>query len=261
MKNIVEHIVDKEYDKANEIFESKVDNILVKKLNEAKKMVAAKMCEQVPAFMGAAGGNTEKLKRGINEDELDEMDLSKEKPDYASIEDLRGKKPDIKAGQWWATSQWKQMGPKVTQKQADDIKSGNLKSSGAFSNLDSPRQKSTGNRIGGARPGLAGKNSPNNNSVISQKKQLKEETEELDEAARVGIVKARVRGGKIERRKKVSGVEGYKIQDGKLKRMSPAERRRRKLGQKRGKIKRKAKMRQALMKRKRSLRKRASIGL
>lgn len=158
MINLVEHIVSKEYDKANEIFESKVDNILVKKLNEAKKMVAAKMCEQVPAFMGAAAGNSVKLRRDVLEE--------------------------------------------------DDI-----------------------------------------------------EEENLDEAARVGIVKARVRGGKIERRKKVSGVEGYKIQDGKLKRMSPAERRRRKLGQKRGKIKRKAKMRQALMKRKRSLRKRASIGI
>jgi hypothetical protein len=84
--------------------------------------------------------------------------------------------------------------------------------------------------------------------------------EKLDEA-RIKIHKARVRGGKVQRRKRVSDVEGYKLHDGKLKRMSPAERRRRKLGQKRGKLKRRSKMRMTLMKRKRSLRKRASIGL
>lgn len=261
MRNLVEHILNREYDAANQIFESEIETVTEIKLNEAKKMVAARMAEQVPAFMGAAAGNAVKLRRGVlEEDDLDEMDLSREKPDYESIEDRRGQSPNAKAGQWWAKNHWKEMGQKVTQQQADDINSGKMKSRGPFDNLDTPRQKSTGYTIGGARPGVAGKNSQSISGAIFQKKELKEESEELDEA-RIKIQKARVRGGKIERRRKVSNVEGHKIVDGKLKRMSPAERRRRKLGAKRGKLKRRSKMRLALMKRKRSLRKRASIGL
>lgn len=86
------------------------------------------------------------------------------------------------------------------------------------------------------------------------------EEETLDEA-RVKIVKARIRGGKIQRRKRVSNVPGMTIRGGKLTRMSPAERRRRKMGQRRGKIKRKAKMNRAMMKRQRSIRKRKALGL
>lgn len=86
------------------------------------------------------------------------------------------------------------------------------------------------------------------------------EEEQLDEA-RFKIVKARIRGGKIQRRRKVSNVPGMTFRGGKLTRMTPQERRRRKMGARRGKIKRKAKMSRALMKRKRSLMKRRSMGL
>lgn len=79
--------------------------------------------------------------------------------------------------------------------------------------------------------------------------------------ARINIIKARVRGGKVQRRKKVSNVPGMTIRGGQLKRMSAAERRRRKMGARKGKIKRMAKMSRALMKRKRSLQKRKSLGL
>lgn len=78
---------------------------------------------------------------------------------------------------------------------------------------------------------------------------------------RAKIIRARVRGGKVQRRKKLSAVKGFTIRKGKLVRMSPAERRKRKMGARRGKLKRKAKLARALMKRKRSLRKRAAIGL
>jgi len=88
----------------------------------------------------------------------------------------------------------------------------------------------------------------------------KEEKEELDEA-RVNIVRARVRGGKVQRRKKVSNVPGMTLRGGTLKRMSAAERRRRKMGARKGKMKRKAKLSRSLMKRKRSLQKRKSLGL
>lgn len=95
---------------------------------------------------------------------------------------------------------------------------------------------------------------------VVEEEELEEDEEQLDEA-RVKIVRARIRGGKIQRRKKISNVPGMTIRGGKLTRMSPAERRRRKMGQRRGKLKRRAKMSRALMKRQRSLRKRRALGL
>ena len=80
-------------------------------------------------------------------------------------------------------------------------------------------------------------------------------------SGRTKIIRARVRGGKVQRRKKLSAVKGFTIRGGKLVRMSPAERRKRKMGARRAKIKAKGKRARALMKRKRSLRKRAAIGL
>lgn len=75
------------------------------------------------------------------------------------------------------------------------------------------------------------------------------------------IVKARVRGGKIQRKKKVATRPGYTIRDGRLVRMSSKERQKRKMAARKGKVKRKAKMARAMMKRKRSMRKRASLGV
>lgn len=83
----------------------------------------------------------------------------------------------------------------------------------------------------------------------------------LDEAARFKIVKARFRGGKLQRRKKVSTQAGFTFRGGKMTRMSPSERRKRKMGQRRGKLKRKAKLQRALMKRKRTMRRRKALGL
>ena len=76
--------------------------------------------------------------------------------------------------------------------------------------------------------------------------------------ARVKVVRARVRGGKVQSRKKVSNVKGYTIRGGRLVKMKPAERMRRKRAARKAKVKRKAKLARALIKRKRSLRKRAS---
>lgn len=90
------------------------------------------------------------------------------------------------------------------------------------------------------------------------KNKMIEET--LLEKVRVKIVKLRIRGGKIQRRKKVSNVPGMTLRGGQLKRMSPTERRNRKMGQRKGKVKRKAKLQRTLMKRKRSLQKRKRLG-
>ena len=84
--------------------------------------------------------------------------------------------------------------------------------------------------------------------------------EELMNEARVGVVKLRVRGGKVERRKKVSNVPGMTLRGGKLTRMSPAERRRRKLGAVKAARKTKAQTAQIMRKRKISLQKRARLG-
>jgi hypothetical protein len=87
-----------------------------------------------------------------------------------------------------------------------------------------------------------------------------EQPVELEEA-RVKIVRARVRGGKVQRRKKVSTVKGYTVRGGKLVKMSTKEKMDRKRGARRAKVKRRAKLARALIKRKRSLRKRKALGL
>ena len=83
----------------------------------------------------------------------------------------------------------------------------------------------------------------------------------VQKMGRKKLVKARVRGGKVQRRKVVSAVKGYTIRGGKLTRMTSAERLRRRIAQRKGKMKRRAKMARALIKRKRSLRKRSTLGL
>lgn len=75
------------------------------------------------------------------------------------------------------------------------------------------------------------------------------------------LIKARVRGGKVQRRKVVSAVKGYTIRGGKLTRMTSAERLRRRISQRKAKVKRRAKMARAMIRRKRSLRRRQSLGL
>lgn len=69
----------------------------------------------------------------------------------------------------------------------------------------------------------------------------------------------RIRGGKIQRRKKISTTKGYRFQDGKLVRMSSREKMNRKRSQRIGAIKRKSKTAGALRKRKISIRKRGAL--
>lgn len=78
--------------------------------------------------------------------------------------------------------------------------------------------------------------------------------------ARIKLVKIRIRNGQVQRRKKVSNVPGFTLRSGKMTRMSPTERRNRKMGAKRGKIKRRTKMVQTLRKRQRSIVKRKRLG-
>jgi len=82
---------------------------------------------------------------------------------------------------------------------------------------------------------------------------------ELDEASWAKV--NRVRGGKVQRRKMVSQRPGYRIQAGKLVRMSAAEKRKRHLAQIKAARKRKPMMSRILRKRKLSIRRRKTAGI
>ena len=83
--------------------------------------------------------------------------------------------------------------------------------------------------------------------------------EQLGEARLVKV--NRVRAGVIQRRKVVSATPGYKVLGGKLVRMSSQERRHRKMGARRAKVKLRSKRNIILRKRKISLRKRKAMGV
>lgn len=93
-----------------------------------------------------------------------------------------------------------------------------------------------------------------------------EDDEQIDEAnvmrqGRLKLIKVRIRGGKVQRRVKKSGVKGFTLRGGKLKRITSAQRIKMKRVQKRAAIKRRAKMARTLMKRKRSMRKLKALGV
>lgn len=82
------------------------------------------------------------------------------------------------------------------------------------------------------------------------------ESHNVQRMGRVKLIRARIRQGKIQRKKKVSNVAGYTMRQGHMIRMSSQERQHRKLAARRSKGQRKAHLRQALIKRRISLRKR-----
>lgn len=90
---------------------------------------------------------------------------------------------------------------------------------------------------------------------------LSEANRNVMRQGRTSVVKVRIRGGKVQRRKRISAVKGYTMRGGKLKRMTAQERMRRKRSQRRAAVKRRAKQARALMRRKRSMRRRSSLGL
>jgi len=83
----------------------------------------------------------------------------------------------------------------------------------------------------------------------------------IQRMGRMKLVRVRIRKGKVQRRKKLSAVKGFTLRGGRMIRMSPMERRHRKMAARRSKFKRRAKLGQALRKRKMSLRRRNSMGL
>ena len=265
MTKLVQNIFEKNFDLANQIAEEQITTILEQKLVEMKKMIMAK--EQRQAFTempGETEARREKLYRGLTEEDLEEMDLSKEPSAVNDIEDQR--KSVVQ-------NQTKTSLP-GTQNTNDEGK-GDLKTTVIQKNMNEEEKKidMTNKTCTKCHKGKYHETSQHDDmhgvlhctkcgTQVKRWKVVKEDLDEeqLDEA-RFKIVKARIRGGKIQRRKKVSNVPGMTFRGGKLTRMSPAERRRRKMGQRKGKMKRRAKMTRTLMKRKRSLQKRRNLGL
>jgi hypothetical protein len=69
----------------------------------------------------------------------------------------------------------------------------------------------------------------------------------IQKIGRAKLIKLRVRGGKVQRRKKLSDVKGYTFRGGRMVRMSTTERRNRKMGARKAKIKRRTKINQILI--------------
>ena len=74
-------------------------------------------------------------------------------------------------------------------------------------------------------------------------------------------MRARIRGGKVQRRKRVSGRKGYTLRGGTLQRMTSMERLHRKMAARRGARKRRAKMSRIVIKRARSIKRRKAMGI
>lgn len=223
MNKFVKLILDKKLNEAKEVFNEHMESIVERKLVEAKKMSAAKDALVVrKAFDGSQGARAEKLYRDV----VEEVPVLEGEYDEA-LDEKYGKGYVSPASKIEKAMKKRGIEPNSSDKYRKEME-----------RLDTQYAE-----------------------LKAKDKKVDEETEELDEAQRVKIVKARIRGGKVQRRKRVSNVKGFTLRGGRLTRMSAAERRRRKMGQRRGKIKRRAKMNRILMKRQRSLRKRASIGL
>jgi hypothetical protein len=246
---LVEAIDSKNFESANDLLAEKFHSIMERKLHEMKKMVASHMSEAPDneKFDPETGTTTktkqnkamitinklgQEKKSGEPEEEGDETHLHKSTETTTS-----GNGRDSTSTLSTRTSQ-KVIRPNKNDDTGSDyeVKSDtNLDRSSSETKKPSPKK---GDEYDGETP----------------------VSESLYEA-RINIVKARIRGGKIQRRKKVSNVPGFTLRGGKMTRMSASERRRRKLGAKIAARKTKQKKTQILRKRRLSLVKRSRLGL
>lgn len=97
--------------------------------------------------------------------------------------------------------------------------------------------------------------------AVSLDEAKKKPNRNVQKMGRTKIVRIRFRRGKLQRRAKVSAVKGFTMRGGKLTRMLPRERLKRKLSARRAKVKRRAKMARALIKRQRTMRRRKALGV
>ena len=282
MKNIVQLIRERKFTEAEDHIDNTVPLIMEKKIFEMKKAVAAKMCEQMKSA-------SEKIRLELTEDEIEESidpteihngpaptgqrvnsaDKGDKQPPNTTVVPKNNLKEEELEENYHssytsaiqtAVKHAESRGYKVDPEDYDNkVATGPLrpregKTVSHVLNLTTKDGKKSKKTLAVQIYNRGGKTPFELNHYIS------EDVDNLDEA-RINIVRARVRGGKVQRRKKVSNVPGMTFRGGTLKRMSAAERRRRKMGARKGKVKRRAKLSRSLMKRKRSLQKRKSLGL
>jgi hypothetical protein len=259
MTDLIKHINNKDYESANKALEDNFKVILEGKLHEMKKMCAAKMTEQ--------NDHDERMKRlrsdVIEEDGVDEGLLKVARNTLKLLSPsarANMKKPVLRNISGKPMQKLKIEPKKLEEEDASE------ESSMARSELQAITKdaKSIMSKIKGNKEleswtqSKITKAADYMNAVADYMEGEKEKT--LDEVTRIGIVKLRIRGGKVQRRQKVSNVPGMTLRGGQLRRMSAAERRRRKLGAKRGARKTQMKRTQLLRKRKMSLMKRQRLG-
>jgi hypothetical protein len=224
MTKLVEAVLNKNFDLANVMLEEKFASIMVKLIHEKKKMVAANICED------------------DIEESIDPKEISNG-PAPAGQRVNRDDKGDKQP-------------PNTTVVPKNNLKEEDLNEKrGLWDNIHAKRRRikaGSGERM--RKPGS--ECAPSEQDL----KNSQMEESELYEA-RIKVIKARVRGGKVQRRVKKSNVAGMTLRGGKLTRMSPAERRRRKMGARKAKLKRKSQMGRILMKRKRSMNRRKAMGI
>lgn len=205
MSKLVEKILNKNYETANEVLSEQFRTILERKMYEMKKMTAAKLSEM------SHDERMRRLKMDVLEQNEPGEESSMARSELSAIaKDVKTIMSKIKGNK--ELEAWTQS--KIT-KSADYM-----------------------------------------NAVAD----YMENEGQIDEA-RINLVKARIRGGVVQRRRKVSNVPGMTIRGGQLKRMSAAERRRRKLGAKKAQLKTRSKQVQIQRNRKLSLMKRKRLGL
>jgi hypothetical protein len=222
--SIVQAIFDRNYDHAGKILEESFINLLERKMCEAKKRVAAKMVAEMPNLP-----SVEKAKDSLSEAEkfTNRVEPAPTNP-YG---DLSGVKDSLPL-------------------------------SGKFTNRVEPPKTNPYGDLSGVKDSLplSGPKEKLDKLNRDKKGYTVVEEEELHEG-RIRIIKARMRNGKIQRRKKVSNVPGMKLIGGQLKRMTASERRARKLGAKKAARTGRGKRSQALRRRKMTLAKKSRLGI
>jgi hypothetical protein len=275
MKNLVKSILDRRFEEANDILNEEMSSIARRKLHEMKKMVAARMSEDQD--MDA------KLDKANNVQEA--PDNEKFDPETGVTTKTKHNKAMItinKFGQEKKSGEPEEEGDEThLHKSTETTTSGNGRdSTSTLSTRGSSKviRPNKNDDTGGDYEVKSDTNLERSSSETKKPSQppppppkkgdeydgvtpISESSGEKLDEARVAIIKARIRGGKIQRRKKVSLVPGMTLRGGTLTRMSPSERRRRKMGAKKAARKSKQKRSQMLRKRKLSLMKRQRLGI
>jgi hypothetical protein len=247
--NLVEAINNKFYRIAEEILKEELHEIVSSKLHESKKRIAADMS-------GKMYKQTERMRR-LRMDVLENNKAEEPKVTQGTEQEV----PECWSG--YRQEGMKKKGDRMVPNCVKEEDEPGDESSMARSELSAITRdaKTIMSKIKGNKELEAWTQSKITKSADYLNAVADYMSEEELHEARIAIVKARIRGGKIQRRKKVSNVPGFTIRGGQLTRMSAAERRRRKLGARKAARKAKTKKTQMLRKRRMSLMKRQRLGI